>query len=87
MRSRHCSICGTADKDDLCEQCWKKALYAAALRQDEALAAGRRAAEEGRRVIYIHGRPYADPAEAEHHEGPAESPFPWDLWDGERPTE
>lgn len=38
--------------------------------QREAKAEGRRAEREGRRVIYIHGEPYADPGDDEAH-GPA----------------
>lgn len=31
--------------------------------QREAVAEGRKAEREGRRVIYIHGQPYADPGD------------------------
>lgn len=50
-----------------------------AARQAAAAAAGRRAEAEGQAVIYIHGRPYADP-DANPQER-TESPFPWGQWD------
>lgn len=50
-------------------------------RQREALREGRQAEDEGRPVIYIHGRPYADPADDPQPPARSESPFPWDLWD------
>lgn len=50
-------------------------------RQREALREGRRAEAAGLPVIYIHGRPYADPAADPPPQEPSESPFPWDLWD------
>lgn len=51
-------------------------------RQREALREGRRAEAAGLPVIYIHGRPYADPAaDPPPQEPDFESPFPWDLWD------
>jgi len=37
-------------------------------RQAEAVAAGRRAEADGRPVIYVHGRPYADPGDEEGHQ-------------------
>lgn len=40
----------------------RSALEAATTRQAEAVAAGRRALNEGRAVIWLHGRPYEDPA-------------------------
>jgi hypothetical protein len=57
----------------------------AVARQAEAIAAGRQALAEGQPVIWVHGRPYADPDGPSDPEEGAESPFPWDLWDGERP--
>ncbi len=39
-----------------------KDIESLAARQREALAEGRAAEKAGRSVIYIHGRPYADPA-------------------------
>jgi len=50
-------------------------------RQREALREGRRAEAAGLPVIYIHGRPYADPGAPPPPEEPSESPFPWDMWD------
>lgn len=38
----------------------------AAAKQAEAVSAGRKAEREGHAVIYIHGRPYADPADTEN---------------------
>ena len=83
-----CNICGGAGDFDPCPDCRddeERAIQAAAIR------AGAQAYREGRPVIFIHGRPYADPAgeppeqppEATDHE--PESPFPWDLWDDGRP--
>jgi len=49
--------------------------------QAEALKAGRKAEAKGQPVIYIHGRPYADPATDPTPEEHGKSPFSWDLWD------
>ena len=40
-------------------------------RQREALSEGARAEREGRRVLYIHGRPYADPGDETPEHAPA----------------
>lgn len=49
--------------------------------QAEALEAGRKAEAKGDPVIYIHGRPYADPATDPTPDEHGKSPFSWDLWD------
>lgn len=59
---------------------------ALAARQRAAIKTGREAEAAGRRVIYIHGRPYADPGDDAEADAHGESPFPWDLWDGDRPA-
>lgn len=43
---------------------WTEQLAGLHARQAEAAREGRAAEAEGRPVIYIHGRPYADPGEA-----------------------
>jgi hypothetical protein len=48
--------------------------------QRKALQQGRLDKAKGLPVIYIHGRPYADPAHDRSPEEQTESPFPWDLW-------
>lgn len=58
---RICCTCGAAAAEGLCAPCWQESQHDAAERQAEALAAGRRALAEGRPVIMVHGRPYADP--------------------------
>lgn len=60
-------------------------LAALATTQAAAIQKGRRAAAAGLPVIYIHGRPYADPAFDPPPETEQESPFPWDLWDDGKP--
>lgn len=64
-----CAICHEPQADELCDECWQAALYRSALIQEQALEAGRARVREGRPVIWIHGRPYADPADAAEHEG------------------
>ena len=54
-------------------------------RQAAALEEGREALRAHRPVIWVHGRPYADPA-ADPAPAP-ESPWPWDLWDDGRADE
>lgn len=64
---------------------WAEQLAALEARQAEAARDGRAAEAAGRHVIYIHGRPYADPG-ADPAPAP-ESPWPWDLWNDGRPDE
>jgi len=49
-------------------------MTADAKRQAEAVATGRRAEAEGRPVIYVHGRPYADPGDEEGRQQAAGRP-------------
>lgn len=77
-----CCICSQPNDPEICDDCWQNAQHQSAQRQDEALAAGRRAANENRPVIWIHGRAYTDPDDTREHE---ETPFPWDIWDDGHP--
>lgn len=88
QKRKICCICQWERDAEICDECWHEAQHRSAQRQEEALAAGRRAAAEGRPVIYIHGRAYLYPADAQEHEEQAnttESPFPWDIWTDTEP--
>lgn len=59
-----CTTCGsnTASPTGLCPSCWHDRQAHLADLQRRAVLDGIAALNEGRPILWIHGRPYADPA-------------------------